>query len=546
MPTQGMRFDGVRLRWLLVLIVAIAAAPSFALNLARLSAASETALAAAHERAATLARDGAQAHTEILAKSHQLLEILRQVPAVRHVTTECNATLRSIQDNRPWITSIFVVDRSGRGICGSMEHPQTFDISKREYFQTALNRRSINVSDVLVGQVSKRPIMVATLPMFDEREKLDIIIGLGIDLGWINRIATDASAKFGGLLIAVDRAGRVVLQQPHRDDQEERPLHDSELVRSIVAATAPTFEATDAAGDERIFGVARLAETGTTIAAGLKRSDVLAPSDRAFRADLLFLLFVTIGSAAAALLVAEFSVLRGVRLLKSAARRLKAGRMGLRVTLPPFVATELHDFAATYNAMTAEFERLAYLDRLTGLPNRRYLERQLLERGVKRGREAVLAIDLDGFKPVNDTHGHAVGDRVLAAVARRINDAVTDRGLLARVGGDEFVAIVPLCSDSQTREFARGCAEDIRKALEQPIEIDGVSFLVGCSIGVAIIPDDASTLAGALAVADAALYEAKRAGRNRVIDHAPPLAVDAFRGDAPARQWAQLEMVGPW
>src|ERR1700694_1667364 len=87
MPTQGMRFGGVRLRWLLVLIVAIAVAPSFALNLARLSASSETALAAAHERAATLARDGAQAHTETLVRSHQLLETLGQVPAVRHVTT---------------------------------------------------------------------------------------------------------------------------------------------------------------------------------------------------------------------------------------------------------------------------------------------------------------------------------------------------------------------------------------------------------------------------------------------------------------------------
>jgi diguanylate cyclase (GGDEF)-like protein len=541
-----MRFGGVRLRWLLVLIVAIAAAPSFALNLARLSASSETALAGAHERAATLARDGAQAHIEILAKSRQLLEILRLVPAVRHVTTECNTTLRNVRDNRPWISTLFVVDRAGRGICGSMEQPQAFDISQREYFRATLERRTINVSEIIISQVTKRPVMVVTLPMFDERANLDIVVGFGIDLGWINRIATEASAKFGGLLVAVDRAGRVVLQPAQGDDRQEHPLHDGALVRRIVAATEPTFEGTDAVGDERIFGVARLAETGTTIAVGLKRSDVLAPSDQAFRADLLFLLFVTIGSAAAALLVAEFSVLRGVRLLKSAALRLKAGRMGLRVTLPPFVATELHDFAATYNAMTAEFERLAYLDRLTGLPNRRYLERQLSERGTKRGREAVLAIDLDGFKPVNDTHGHAVGDRVLAAVARRINDAVTDRGLLARVGGDEFAAIMPLCNESQTREIACGCAEDIRKALEQPIEIDGVSFPVGCSIGVAIIPDDASTLAGALAVADAALYEAKRAGRNRVIDHAPPLAVEAFRADAPLRPWAQLERVGPW
>ena len=121
MPMQGLHATGVRLRWLLVLTVAVAVAPSFALNLARLNASSETALTAAHERAATLAHDGAHAHAEIMSKARQLLEILIQVPAIRHVTPECNATVRGLHDRRPWITSIFVVNRAGRGICGA--HP---------------------------------------------------------------------------------------------------------------------------------------------------------------------------------------------------------------------------------------------------------------------------------------------------------------------------------------------------------------------------------------------------------------------------------------
>jgi diguanylate cyclase (GGDEF)-like protein len=541
--------SGVRLRWLLILIVAVAVAPSFALNLARLNSSSQAALAAAHERAAALAREGAQAHIETLAKARQLLDLLRQVPAVRHVTTECNAMLRGLHDNRPWIAGIFVADRAGRGICGSFDNFRALDVSRRPYFHAALGRREVSVSEMIVGQVTKRPMIVAILPMFDDRDNLDIVVGVGIDIGWINRIAAEASSKFGGVVMAIDRSGHAVLQLA--DDKTVAggaPLYDNALMRQIASSTTPTFEVADSDGDRRIFGIARLADVGTTIAVGLKRKDVLEPSDRAFRDDLLFLLLVTIGSAAAALLVAEFSVLRGVRLLKNAALRLKAGRMGLRATLPPFVATELHDFAATYNSMTAEFERLAYLDRLTGLPNRRYLERQLSERAAgKRGREAVLAIDLDGFKPVNDTHGHAVGDRVLAAVARRIAEAVNERGLLARVGGDEFAAMVPLDDGAHGREFAFAFAEEIRKALEQPVEVDGMSFPVGCSIGIAVIPDDASTLAGALAVADAALYEAKRAGRNRVIDYAPPLAADPGPTEKlQLHDWAKLEIVGPW
>jgi diguanylate cyclase (GGDEF)-like protein len=238
-----------------------------------------------------------------------------------------------------------------------------------------------------------------------------------------------------------------------------------------------------------------------------------------------------------------------MRALKTAALRLKAGKMGLRVKLPAVVAAELHELAATYNAMTAEFERFAYLDRLTGLPNRRYLELYLSERN-ERGtlapthHQAVLAIDLDGFKPVNDSHGHAVGDKVLAAIARRIASVLDERGILARVGGDEFVVIWPL-GETDDRNTARAFGEEIRTALERPIELDGVTFPVGCSIGIALVPDDAKSLAGALVVADAALYEAKRAGRNRVIDNAPPLAPEAIaQTEARRPHWLSLRLSG--
>jgi diguanylate cyclase (GGDEF)-like protein len=248
-----------------------------------------------------------------------------------------------------------------------------------------------------------------------------------------------------------------------------------------------------------------------------------------------------------ALLLAEFGLLRGMRTLKNSALRLKAGRMGLRVNLPRFTATELHDLAHTYNAMTAEFERIAYLDRLTGLPNRRYLERNLNERNDNpaRARKALLAIDLDGFKPVNDTYGHATGDKVLALIARRIASVVDERGLLARVGGDEFVAIVPM-SAKQDRISITALGEEIRKAMQEPIEIDGMKIPVGCSIGIALVPDDAQTLSGAMVMADAALYEAKRNGRNLVVSSAPPLATEAMGDIEDATHWAALGTIQRW
>jgi diguanylate cyclase (GGDEF)-like protein len=540
------------LRWLVVLIVLLAVMPIFALYLGRLQSSSESALQHAHERAAALALGGANAHRQVGDQARHLLEVLGQVSVVRSgQLPECENFLKWILDGRDWLSGIFVIDPKGNGICGASPIVRTLNVSDRAYFQEAVATRRFVISDVITGRVTNSLIVAAALPIHDSNGTLEAIVGVTVGLPWINQVAAEANAKFGGVLIALDGKGKVVAYQPSAPaGWSLGELNDSPLVKAILSSENPTFEADDPAGVRRVFGVARLPDSGITVAIGLNRSEVLDPIDRSFVTDLLFVLLVAAASIGAALLVAEFGLLRGVRALKTAALRLKAGKMGLRVKLPLFVASELHDLAATYNAMTAEFERLAYLDRLTGLPNRRYLERHLSrrdERGARAlpGRQAVLAIDIDGFKPVNDSHGHAVGDRVLAIIARRIAAAVDERGLLFRVGGDEFAAIVPL-TQAQDRSTARCYGEEIRQAMEQAIELDGMLFTVACSIGIALVPDDAKTLSGALVVADAALYEAKRAGRNRVVDCAPPLAPEAPEPQARQPRWTRLELGAPW
>jgi diguanylate cyclase (GGDEF)-like protein len=118
---------------------------------------------------------------------------------------------------------------------------------------------------------------------------------------------------------------------------------------------------------------------------------------------------------------------------------------------------------------------------------------------------------------------------------------IDERGLLARVGGDEFVAIIPL-PQTEHREFARSLAEEILVAMDAPLDLDGFPFPVGCSVGIAMVPDDAATLGGALIRADAALYKAKRSGRNRVIDNAPPLAAEMIAEDSDKQpHWTPIE-----
>lgn len=166
----------------------------------------------------------------------------------------------------------------------------------------------------------------------------------------------------------------------------------------------------------------------------------------------------------------------------------------------------------------AEVRHLASHDVLTGVLNRASFERRLssLLTQAERAEESValLFIDLDYFKPINDRHGHAVGDELLAIVASRIQQAVRVDDPVARIGGDEFVvALHPIDEHSA----ALAIAETIRQSIEQPVTLQNLTLQTSASIGVAISPHQGTTLAQLTAAADRAMYRSKAAGRNQVL-----------------------------
>lgn len=168
-----------------------------------------------------------------------------------------------------------------------------------------------------------------------------------------------------------------------------------------------------------------------------------------------------------------------------------------------------------------EVTQLAFFDTLTQLPNRR-LFNDRLSQSLKRAKRdqssfALMFIDLDKFKPINDTHGHEAGDLVLQTVAKRIESCLRASDTAARVGGDEFLVLLP---DLQGSDDAVAVAENIRIALEQPcIAPDGVILLVSASIGIAIYPEHAQSEQELMRLGDMAMYEAKNAGGNSVKLH---------------------------
>ena len=164
-------------------------------------------------------------------------------------------------------------------------------------------------------------------------------------------------------------------------------------------------------------------------------------------------------------------------------------------------------------AAEAQVTYMAHYDLLTNLPNRSLFNTTLQRAFARRGDNdllAVLFVDLDHFKAVNDTHGHALGDQVLAEAARRIERVIPPRAMIARLGGDEFAVLLDSDID---RSGALAVANAIVTAMDAPVEIGDLMLPVGASVGIAFAPDNGDTGEDVLRAADVALYDAKAKGR---------------------------------
>lgn len=171
---------------------------------------------------------------------------------------------------------------------------------------------------------------------------------------------------------------------------------------------------------------------------------------------------------------------------------------------------EARDDLSEAQARTAEAQRIALLDRLTGLPNRVLFEHGL-EHGLSQAKRhgwglAVLFMDIDEFKRINDSHGHDMGDQVLLMVADRLKSFVRGEDIISRWGGDEFVC---LCLEVKREADVVELAEKMIIRLAEPCEFNGTTLSIRASIGIAMYPADGETAAVLFKSADTAMYEAK-------------------------------------
>lgn len=172
-------------------------------------------------------------------------------------------------------------------------------------------------------------------------------------------------------------------------------------------------------------------------------------------------------------------------------------------------------------ATETRIQYMAQYDPLTDLPNRALfsdrLQRELAHAQRHAERFALIFLDLDHFKPVNDNYGHAVGDQLLRQVAQRIRQSLRSADTVGRIGGDEFVVLMTRLNNPHDAFLL---AEKIREMVREPYLIDGLEMKISCCLGVAIFPEDGTDEITLTKNADAAMYRAKEAGRDHSIMHA--------------------------
>lgn len=220
------------------------------------------------------------------------------------------------------------------------------------------------------------------------------------------------------------------------------------------------------------------------------------------------------------------------RLLHCRYRSAMGHQRYCHIAIKPVLTPEgVAGYRGTATDVTLEVEaqqRVQYLsrhDELTGLPNRvrmrEFLEGKLQAQPTPERPLAMISLDLDKFKPVNDLFGHGVGDRVLHEVSARLRHCIRDNDLVARQGGDEFILIIPDIAD---RHYLETLCKEIINELLRPFAVNGHEIFIGASMGVALAPHDAVDAGDLLRYSDMALYKAKNSGRNKWLFYTSEMA----------------------
>ena len=526
----------------IILLVVLAALP--ALGLTIYSAWDERARAQADTRddLSRFAKLAAQQQAQIIEGAKQTLTAISLMPsAVRTDQQRCNQYLAEMLKKSSGIYhSMGIYHADGLLVCNAVPWQGKIFSPDRLYFKLAVSTGKFTVGEYQVGRVTRLTGINFGYPITDEQGKVTDVAFAALDLARFNQVAAATPLPNSGVLAVIDHDGIILSRYPEAAGRVGQKLRNAQLLSAMAGKRAGIIEGKGTDGIERLSAFDSVVDNpdGTIpvrVLVSMPLNVVYAEANHALLRNLAGILIATILLLVAAWYGAEIFVLRSVRTLLAATKRVQVGRLSVRTGLI-HGKDELAQLGSAFDEMVRalqnresdlaramdDLRQQTITDALTGLYNRRFLydalPRELSRARRKNTTTAVLMIDIDHFKQVNDTYGHEAGDQVLKAVADMIKASVRYSDYCFRYGGEEISVVLP----DAAADGARMRAEAIRIAAQSlEVAYPGRKMMrITLSIGVALFPEHGSDAESLLRAADEALYEAKGCGRNRVIMYA--------------------------
>ena len=499
-------------------------------------------IAASSEEYANITLHSAETQREVISSVETMLKSAAYIRAASGIGRSCEILRASLPANLPWIRSIMLVSKEGVVQCSTLNRQVGMNIGDRDYFRKARESRNFVFSDYLFGKTNNRPMMMAAYPLAAINPEEEAVAVAGINLDWLSQIMTTFSGKPGISAMLIDSAGVVLAAPPGQADMIGRPLDNVPLLSAItyksLSANSDTgsiaFTATD--GGKRAISFARIPGTQSRLVVSVDEATVTAAINLEIRTAYLQLGLVCLFVLLGALIGAEKLIIKPIEVMTGMAKRFGEGDSSARVSRSRLPA-EFVPLARAFNAMAAQLSQrerelvatndrltvMASIDMLSGLANRRGFQSRLDVEWMKAQQSnselSLLMIDVDHFKLYNDTYGHPEGDTCLTRIGEALSAiAAGTMGIAGRYGGEEFCLLVP----NSGAQHALEIGETVRAAV-QALGLPHMTSSHGTvtvSIGVAAtVPNEAQTPGELIEAADAALYAAKRRGRNTVTGH---------------------------
>ena len=401
---------------------------------------------------------------------------------------------------------------------------RSLDFNDRDWFIAARDTGRFSIGKPTVGRAAYQGVVNMAVPVKDGNSSVNAVL-MGVTAlnmpGFLDNIESHKIGRTGSLLLFSPRDEIIVTatEANLRLQPTPRPgvnrLHDK-----AMAGWRGSGITVNAYGVENLAAFASVPSANWVVVARMPTDEVLSAATALMRTNFRS----SIVSAMVLIVVLVVLLNYLFRPLKHSAQQMRAmadGHAPLGL-LPVVRSDEVGDVVESFNALVKKLQEsemqlaeLAHNDALTGLPNRRSVMTrmpQMVALAERQGSKlAVLFIDLDGFKRVNDSHGHKMGDKLLQQVAKRLSEEVRQSDLVGRIGGDEFLLLITDCQD---QESIGAIAQKIIHKLSEPYTADGIEMHIGASIGIAMFPQDSQEVETLIALADAAMYDVKRGGRN--------------------------------